>query len=410
MPQIKKVNRFDFRKIEKARKTDNGFLIAPVKATRSGVFTYRTADGGILKEYRPDEEVFNSDSMGSLAFVPVTNRHPKRGLLKPSTAKKDAVGSVGENIEKSGSFLKAVLSVFDEEAINDIENNGIQEVSCGYTADLEFTPGIAPDGEKYDAIQRNIRYNHIALVRRGRAGPEARLKLDDASAILDDGEIEIDDLYFDDKDKNKYKDKKPKEGNMPKIKLDGMEFEVESALAGAIKAEIKDQSAEAVKKAMKEKDQEMAEKKKKDKEKQDEMQAKLDAANEELEKAKGEKLDDKQIHAMAKERSALLDSASKFVSKETKLDEMTNLEIKTEVVKQNCKVDEAQLESEVYVQARFDAVMESKPKKDRKDPVRTTMKDKIEKEDEGELTADQIRDKRMREDSLRWQQPLNQKQ
>jgi len=402
MPKSQSVTRYDFRKIQKARKNDNGFLIAPVNFTRSGVFTYVTKDGNVIREYRPEQEVFNKDSMESLMFVPVTNRHPKHGLVTTKTAKKDGVGSVGENIQQDGKFLAGNVVITDEVAIEAIENDGIQEVSCGYKADLEFSPGTTPDGEKYDAIQTNIRYNHVALVRRGRAGPKARLILDDASAILDDGEINLDEIVFNDESKQR-----KKEGVMPKIKLDGLEYEVDPALAQSFKAEMNTRVDEAKEKMVKEKDEEMEMKKKKDKEKMDELQAKLDAANEALEKAKSEKMDQAQLNEMIKARTTLLDAAKPLVSKETKLDDMTDAEIRAEVVKQNCKVDEEQLKSEVYVQARYDGIVETKKtKKDTQDPIRATMQTKVSKEDEGELDADAIRQKRMDEDAKSWETPI----
>ena len=49
--------------------------------------------------------------------------------------------------------------------------------------DLEFTPGEY-NGQKYDAIQKNITNNHIAIVWKGRAGKNASLRLDENDAIL----------------------------------------------------------------------------------------------------------------------------------------------------------------------------------------------------------------------------------
>jgi hypothetical protein len=50
----------------------------------------------------------------------------------------------------------------------------------GYFAEFDPTPGVAPEGETYDGIQRRIRYNHLSLLRagEGRAGPDVRLLLD----------------------------------------------------------------------------------------------------------------------------------------------------------------------------------------------------------------------------------------
>ncbi len=44
------------------------------------------------------------------------------------------------------------------------------QLSAGYELDLDRTPGTAPDGRRYDAVQRNIRINHVAAVPLGRAG------------------------------------------------------------------------------------------------------------------------------------------------------------------------------------------------------------------------------------------------
>ena len=48
-------------------------------------------------------------------------------------------------------------------------------MSAGYDCDLEFIDGTLQDGQKYDAVMRNIRGNDIAIVDRGRAGPECRI-------------------------------------------------------------------------------------------------------------------------------------------------------------------------------------------------------------------------------------------
>jgi hypothetical protein len=54
---------------------------------------------------------------------------------------------------------------------------------------LEDTAGISPDGEAYDAIQRNIVANHIAIVDRGRAGAGARVRMDNAGIMTFDPDL-----------------------------------------------------------------------------------------------------------------------------------------------------------------------------------------------------------------------------
>ena len=54
---------------------------------------------------------------------------------------------------------------------------GKLEISCGYTCDTEEKPGTHPIWGDYDAIQRNILGNHVAIVDQGRAGT-AKVRMD----------------------------------------------------------------------------------------------------------------------------------------------------------------------------------------------------------------------------------------
>ena len=45
----------------------------------------------------------------------------------------------------------------------------------GYTMDLDTTAGVTPSGEQYDAVQRKLRMNHLALVPRARGGSNLRM-------------------------------------------------------------------------------------------------------------------------------------------------------------------------------------------------------------------------------------------
>ena len=67
------------------------------------------------------------------------------------------------------------MVITKEEAINAILN-GKQGLSMGYTCDLEESAGNWC-GVDYDFIQRNIRYNHCAIVDAGRAGDNAKIEL-----------------------------------------------------------------------------------------------------------------------------------------------------------------------------------------------------------------------------------------
>jgi hypothetical protein len=120
--------------------------------------------------------VFKADSMETFQMVTVTNDHPTK-MVDTENALQVVVGTVGENVHRRGDYLAAPLAIFDAAAIEDLKA-GKQQVSCGYHADMDETPGKTPDGIPYDAIQTNIRGNHVAIVDIGRAGPDARIRMD----------------------------------------------------------------------------------------------------------------------------------------------------------------------------------------------------------------------------------------
>lgn len=166
------------------RRTPQGFLVAPASLTRAGVFTYYNADGTPRREYRPTSEVFNADSLKTLVSAPVTDLHPPV-MVDASNRSQYDKGNVGDNIVRDGQRVSATIYVKDGKLIASIERGDGEEISCGYLCDLEQTAGVVPEGEPdagqhFDAIQRNISYNHAAILPRGRAGSSVRLHLDAA--------------------------------------------------------------------------------------------------------------------------------------------------------------------------------------------------------------------------------------
>lgn len=164
----------------KATSTAEGFLRDTPVLTRVGVFPYKRADGSTRYELRPPEEVFHADTLASLKAIPITDGHP--GLVTSRNAKQHTVGTVLSEGRQDGNDTVGDIVVHDTAPIA----AGKKELSCGYTLTLDETPGEW-NGQRYDAVQRSIRYNHLALVRAGRAG-NARLNLDAADADLTNDE------------------------------------------------------------------------------------------------------------------------------------------------------------------------------------------------------------------------------
>lgn len=171
--------------LQKPTKLENGWMRIDGRITRTGIFTYRLPDGKLRRELRLPEEVFKTDAMQSFSLVPVTDEHPP-AFLDATNTKEFARGSVAGTLRQDGQFIAGEMLVTDADLIAKLEKGKAREISCGYTCDLEESPGEL-NGERYDAIQRNIRGNHVAIVERGRAGPEARVRMD-AAVCTEDGD------------------------------------------------------------------------------------------------------------------------------------------------------------------------------------------------------------------------------
>lgn len=160
----------------KAVKDEHGFIRDTPVLTRTGVFVYWQPDGTQRREYRPPDEVFKADSLDAFKGIPITNEH--HGKITGGNAKSLVIGSVLSSGRQDGNNLLADIVIHNADPIS----QGKKELSVGYEVELEMTSGVTEDGEPYDAIQRNIRPNHLAIVSKGRAG-NARLNLDAADAV-----------------------------------------------------------------------------------------------------------------------------------------------------------------------------------------------------------------------------------
>lgn len=182
--------RVDFNgRLKNIKKTPQGGIQAPGYLTRTGVFEYTHTDGSKTRELRHPDEVFKKDSLDSLSGAPITIDHP--GDVNAGNWRKLAVGHVGDAVSQDGQYVSADVRVQDAQAVVSIESGGLVEFSCGYNCEVERTPGEY-NGERYDSIQRNIVYNHVALGPRGwgRAGSSVKLRLDSSYTLFEAHEVE----------------------------------------------------------------------------------------------------------------------------------------------------------------------------------------------------------------------------
>ena len=134
---MKTVQRFDIAELKKASRTAQGFLKAPVRATRTGIFIYKDAKGKEFRELRLPDEVFAKPSMESVIMIPITNNH-RYEFVDSFNAKTHMVGYTGENVYKDeDTFLSTTAIITDERTIKEVESKEKEQVSLGYKAALE---------------------------------------------------------------------------------------------------------------------------------------------------------------------------------------------------------------------------------------------------------------------------------
>lgn len=160
------------------RITRDGYLVGQAPVARTGIQLYAGAEVGrpdldLVRVYRPPEQVFSQDSMSSYAFRPITVDHPSNNVDAGNWAQL-SVGTTGGEVMRDGERVVVPLVLMDQGAINAYQQ-GTKQISMGYEAELEFVDGVTPNGENYDAIQKNLRMNHLALVQEARGGPELSL-------------------------------------------------------------------------------------------------------------------------------------------------------------------------------------------------------------------------------------------
>ena len=356
-------------------RTAEGFLKGRAIVTSIGVFTYKRADGTVQRELRLPEEVFSAPTLNSMKLKPVTLNHPTE-LVTSDNADKLQIGSLGDNPSRTKQETNwngnpipwqevtdgincAIDMVITKKDAIDAVLNGKQSLSMGYTCDLEIAePGATWCGVEYDFIQRNIRYNHCAIVDSARAGDNAKIELrqDSEDAVLEDMLIKTD-------------------GGKPmlkKINLDGIDYEAEESVIKALNAE----KARADK-AEKEKEDACGEKKTMDKKvadmekkvtefekriseleaERDSAKEKKDAAEAELEELKKTSMDSKKIDEMVNAKIDLLHNAEK-AGVEVKSD-MSDADIKKAVIAKVFPKANLDGKDEVYIQARYDSTIET---------------------------------------------------
>lgn len=345
--------RFDSARL-KARFDDNGYLHDEPVVARVGILHYRNADGSPRRELRLPEDVFRADSLEAFAGMPITVGH--KAMVNSKNHRELSVGTCLGAARQDGENVRAPVVVQDNDTVMLAKSGAIAGLSVGYRIDYEPRPGmyntetgevkynderddakgtqefVGKEWQHFDGLQRNIRPNHLALVKHGRAGTIARLNLDGSEEI---------DYHSDELNK-------PENKTMTLIRLDsGAEVEVEQAVADAFtdaRAKLTKETARADS-AQEQVSTLTAER--------DLLKEQADAHAQQLEQARADAAE------QVKTRTELEATAKKF-GVDVRAD-MADIDVKKAVVLKASPAVNFEGKDAAYVDARFDAAVESGP-------------------------------------------------
>lgn len=313
--------------------------------TRAGIFVYSfDPDDGQgfreIRELRPESEVFDKASLDSLRAVTVVEGHPAH--IDSENWHTYAKGHVGDDVRRAddGShFVQASLIIKDKTTLDALDRGELGELSCGYTVDLDWTPGETEDGQHYDAIQRNIRYNHVGIGDAsgwGRAGHDVRIR----------------DAYAEDMSKTDNRvinDQARTDAPAGPLGTQNTNNDAENARLrqdldsargerDAIRVERDNARADATK----------------EKDRADKLQGELDATKTKLEQATQT---DAQIDARVEARCSLIDSARPVLGGDFVFKGKTERDIRIAVLTKHDRKFDANGKSDAYLEGRFDSVI-----------------------------------------------------
>lgn len=95
--------------------------------------------------------------------IPITRDHPNAGIV---TDRGEVLGFLKDPLFENDE-LKATLEIADKDLAADVKDGKLTGLSIGFFCNLDKTEGTVGDA-KYDAVQKDIFLNHIAIVSEGR--------------------------------------------------------------------------------------------------------------------------------------------------------------------------------------------------------------------------------------------------
>lgn len=161
---------------------DNGFMRCRARFMSTGVMEYAEHElGGLVDSGNPDklynifvgqDTLSDPKAIRSLEGMPVIIGHEWAG----PDAEYSQSGSIAGTPKVNGPYLEGEIVITDPLAIEAIQAGELKDISAAYNAGYVFEGG-SHDGQDFDGKQKELRYNHVALLPpgSGRAGVDVRV-------------------------------------------------------------------------------------------------------------------------------------------------------------------------------------------------------------------------------------------
>jgi uncharacterized protein len=363
--------------LEPVFREDGTALLEGVFA-RPGIYEYRQPDGSVVRELVPLETIHDPAYLETVARSVLTLEHPKVDaknavhVVNPDNYAEHSVGDVDGDVEivKDTGFVRIKMAARRRDALDAIRR-GVRELSPGYQCRLEMTPGTDPVFGRFDAIQRDRRNNHVAIVERARGGRDCAFRVD--AAVQIDTREHKEDATMDELLKM-----------LLALQLDGstVKLDADTRLDAKMVRQIMEDMQGEIKKLKRDLEKKSGE--------CDGYKAQVDELNSAKEKAAEEKPTPDQEKAdrldWFKTRSALLEIAK--VRKVDGYEDLDNSEIRRAIVK-SVKPDLREDASDEYISAAYDVItsVAKTDGEDKWDALRVDAKPETKPEDREDGTS-----------------------
>ncbi|EAE0558696.1 DUF2213 domain-containing protein [Listeria monocytogenes] len=326
-----KVQRYDKSLItdQDITETKEGYLTVRAPVTKPGVFPYMRADGEMTMEAKLPSELFADSTIQSVNAKPVTDDHPNEPVTSENF-QQYSKGMTHTDSAVKDNMLFVSFTITDSATIDKVKK-GKRELSLGFEADVKPEIGTY-EGMQYDSVQTNMLINHLAIVDKGRVGPDASIRGDSIAFMVDSVDVEP----------NKQGGSK----NMTKLKIDSKEYEVDSAVKSrmdALEAQLEAANIKAgnVDKLEGERDA---------------LQTQLDDKTQELSDEKEKAITADKLDAAVEARTDLITSAKVFLGDSFEFKGKTDTQIKLDAISSIKEDFKAEGKSDDYINAFYDAL------------------------------------------------------